>query len=73
MGHSAFDEIHAHRPRCVRSQLLQLQAAVADQQSEVGVGQLARQIQALRPSFGLRFAGVVLRLNLDATTCLLLH
>ncbi len=42
-------EVHPHRPRRLCLEQLQLQTGLAHLQRELGLGQLLRQTQALRP------------------------
>ncbi len=54
MGRAALDEVHPHRPRRIRPQLLQLQTLLAHLQGELAIGHLQWQAQALGPLLGLR-------------------
>ena len=53
MRRATLDEVHAHRPRRVRPQLLQLQTLLADLQGKLAVDPFKRQAQALGPVLGL--------------------
>ncbi|MCY1418981.1 hypothetical protein D9M71_345560 [compost metagenome] len=66
MGRTALDEVHPHRPRRVRPQLLQLQTLVTHLQGKFAVRHLHRQAQALGPLLGLWLESRVQRLDMDA-------
>ena len=66
----AFDEVHPHRPRCLRAQLLDLQTINAHLHGKPGSIVLQRQLKALCPRSGLRLE--FSRQRLDPDTCALL-
>ncbi|MNF01452.1 hypothetical protein D3C80_2004430 [compost metagenome] len=66
----AFDEVHPHRPRCLRAQLLDLQAIDAHLHGKPGGIVLQRQLKALGPCSSLRLE--LSRQRLDPDTCALL-
>ncbi|MNN63808.1 hypothetical protein D3C81_1792110 [compost metagenome] len=68
----AFDEVHTHRPRRLRAQLLNLQAVDAHLHSEGGGIVLQRQAQAFSPRPGLLRILSCHRLDPD-TRALLFH
>ncbi|SPO59673.1 protein of unknown function [Pseudomonas inefficax] len=66
----AFDEVHPHRPRRLRAQLLNLQTINAHLHGKPGSIVLQRQLKALGPRSGLRLE--FSRQRLDPDTCALL-
>ncbi|MNX85132.1 hypothetical protein D3C86_1169580 [compost metagenome] len=66
MGRTALDEVHPHRPRRIRPQLLQLQAHVTHLQGKFAVRHLHWQAQALSPLLGLWLESRVEGLDMDA-------
>ncbi|MCY1437783.1 hypothetical protein D9M71_539580 [compost metagenome] len=66
MGRTTLDEVHPHRPRRIRPQLLQLQAHVTHLQGKFAVRYLHWQAQALGPLLGLWLESRVEGLNMDA-------
>ena len=66
MRRATLDEVHPHRPRRVRPQLLQLQTLLAHLQGKLAVSHLQRQAQALGPLLGLGLKGRAQGLDMDA-------
>ncbi|MNV80376.1 hypothetical protein D3C71_1739750 [compost metagenome] len=66
----AFDKVDPHRPRCLRAQLLDLQAINAHLHGKPGSIVQQRQLKALCPCSGLRLE--FSRQRLDPDTCALL-
>lgn len=73
MGRRALDEIHPHRARCLRAQLLDLQAGLAHLHGKGRRRILQRQAQAHRPVLGLCLILGSQRLDPDTAVRQLLH
>jgi hypothetical protein len=66
MSGATLDEVHSHRPRRIRPQLLQLQTLLAHLQGKLAVIHLQGQAQALGPLLGLWLKRRGRSLDMDA-------